>query len=206
MNYLATTANTEYAKANECAQGAIEHARAAGDALIQAKGNMEHGQWLGWLANNWSHDERTAQRLMRLASGWEELANTTRLSDLSINDAMKLLANPPKPKSEHAAAPKQDKPAQPAPAPPQKPVERATSDDEQLVATLKQDAEEARQRAAQAEARLSTMTYANEGAENAAKRIMALEEENAALKSEVARLTEEVGRWKYKCKQLEVSK
>jgi len=52
-----------------------------GDLLLEAKEQLEHGQWLPWLEDNFSMDERTAQRAMAVA---KFAAKYDSLSDLHL--------------------------------------------------------------------------------------------------------------------------
>jgi Protein of unknown function (DUF3102) len=71
----------------------VEHAMAAGTLLIEAKAQLDHGQWLPWLAEHCAMSERTAQLYMRLAKRRPELeAKAQCIADLTIQDAAKLLA------------------------------------------------------------------------------------------------------------------
>src|SRR5690349_16273671 len=82
-------------------KNAVPRAVEAGAWLNQAKAKLEHGQWQEWLEKNCDLKERTAQRYMKLADNKDKLtglvAKTTRkgksvtMSDLNINDALKLL-------------------------------------------------------------------------------------------------------------------
>lgn len=46
----------------------IEHYRRAGEMLLEAKEQVVHGEWKGWVARNFPHrDMRTVQRYMKLA-------------------------------------------------------------------------------------------------------------------------------------------
>lgn len=92
---LASEINAHHQAAEEAAFSALDHARAAGDLLIEAKTRCGHGTWSAWLVANFRGSERTAQRYMKLATGWAELeAKTTRVSDLSLREAVKLLEVP----------------------------------------------------------------------------------------------------------------
>lgn len=193
---LANLANTEYASAEKSAHDALTHAKQAGEALTRAKGDLPHGEWLAWLANHWDWDERTAQRLMRLSQGWEQLANTTRLSDLSVSDAMKLLQKPPKVDETPA---KPSKSSEPTPEPPQPPASGTSAEAQQW----RTERDEARQEAQQAQAELSAMRQANAGADAAAREIVGRDEQIAALKAQVAQLQEDVRRWRAKAKHWE---
>lgn len=82
--------------AHECAaialRSAASSAREAGEALIEAKTMVPHGEWDAWLKANFKGGVRTAQRYMRVAKRWPDItAKTTRLSDLTVNEALRLL-------------------------------------------------------------------------------------------------------------------
>ena len=79
-------------------RSALEHARRAGELLIQAKAHCGHGEWLPWLAANVPTIAETAvQGYMRVAKGWSKLevaAKAQRVTDLPLRDALKLLVGP----------------------------------------------------------------------------------------------------------------
>jgi Protein of unknown function (DUF3102) len=52
-----------------------------GQLLIEAKDQLEHGEWLPWLEDNFDMDERTAQRAMAVA---EFASKYDNLSDLRL--------------------------------------------------------------------------------------------------------------------------
>jgi hypothetical protein len=57
--------------------------------LIEAKGRVEHGEWLYWLKANFHATSRTAQKYMLLAEHWPAIAaNAKSTSFLSIEDAV----------------------------------------------------------------------------------------------------------------------
>jgi len=71
------------------AQNFLEHALAAGDALIRAKAQVKHGDWLKWLKScDLSAD--TAERYMKAARHRDEL-NSARVRNLSLSAALKLV-------------------------------------------------------------------------------------------------------------------
>jgi hypothetical protein len=72
-------------------------AMAAGDLLIEAQHQVKHGQWLPWLEKNCEAiSARTAQRYMFLAKRRPEVeANATRMSHLTITEAIRSIAPPP---------------------------------------------------------------------------------------------------------------
>ena len=70
----------------------LESARVAGEKLIVAKSAIDRGEWLSWLGRECSLSAREAQRYMFIARNWAALeANTTRVSDLSLRGAIKLI-------------------------------------------------------------------------------------------------------------------
>lgn len=83
---LAIVANSEHALAREAGEAMIEHAMRAGEALVRAKAQMAHGEWLPWLAANFDGSEWTAQAYMRVAS------NPGRVTDLTEPSLRKALA------------------------------------------------------------------------------------------------------------------
>ena len=92
---LATLANL-INQAHQSVQAAIteglQHAKAAGELLLQAKAQCPHGAWGSWLDDNFQGSDRTAQRYMTIAKRWPELeAKATRVSDLPFREAVKLL-------------------------------------------------------------------------------------------------------------------
>lgn len=61
--------NQHHAQAQHHAGKAIDHAKAAGEVLLKAKAQLEHGQFLAWLAANCEVSPRQAQRYMGVAQG-----------------------------------------------------------------------------------------------------------------------------------------
>jgi hypothetical protein len=91
---LAKEINTEHRLAGEAVQSALEHAMKCGELLTKAKEAVGHGEWLPWLEKNCEVSDRQAERYMRLSIHRAELANSTRGTDLSIREAVALLAEP----------------------------------------------------------------------------------------------------------------
>ncbi len=86
---LADEIRVEVAAAEADWQSAVQHAITAGARLIEAKGIVNHGEWLPWVEANFPGSEATAQRYMQLAR------NPERVRDLpSIRGAIALLALP----------------------------------------------------------------------------------------------------------------
>jgi hypothetical protein len=93
---IATAINREHQAAIGAARSALQHARRAGELLIEAKAGVEHGAWLPWLSEHCPNiGVRQAQKYMRLAEGWPAIeANTNPDSHLTIDGAVRLLAEP----------------------------------------------------------------------------------------------------------------
>ena len=72
---LASKINSHHQAAEEAAFSALDHARAAGDLLIEAKGRCKHGSWSEWLQVNFRGTERTAQVLVYSLAGMGEAAS-----------------------------------------------------------------------------------------------------------------------------------
>lgn len=84
---LANRANVEHHAYETTQAAALQHAIAAGEALIDAKRLVPHGGWLPWVAENCDFGERTARRYMLIAR------NRSRVSDLnSVRDALAFIA------------------------------------------------------------------------------------------------------------------
>ena len=71
-----------------------------GRRLIEAKSQLQHGEWLPWLAEKVDFSEMTAQRFMKLA---RECENTPALLDLGATKALALLALPESEREEFVA-------------------------------------------------------------------------------------------------------
>jgi len=122
---LAAAINAEHQAAERTARKAIEHAKAAGEKLLLAKAQVEHGQWLPWLSTHCQElSARTARAYMQLSRNWGTIeAKTADSANLSIDAALKLLNAPePEPEPEPDSDPitgallPADSPATPDPA------------------------------------------------------------------------------------------
>ena len=92
LNALAATVRAAHAGVTLTATNLVEHALAAGDALIAGKAAAGHGNWLSWLRQDCDLGERQAQKYMTIARGQGVLeANPTRGADLTLTAALKLL-------------------------------------------------------------------------------------------------------------------
>lgn len=71
-----------------------------GNRLLEAKSQLDHGEWLPWLTERVKFSERTAQRLMKLAEGYSKSDTVT---DLGTGKALALLALNPAEREEFIA-------------------------------------------------------------------------------------------------------
>jgi hypothetical protein len=93
---LAARIKAEHARAVAAAPLGLEHARAAGELLLQARGQCARGSWTKWLRDDLAVPARRAQDYMRLARHWSALqANGRRPEALSLHDALLLLMGLP---------------------------------------------------------------------------------------------------------------
>jgi hypothetical protein len=89
---LATKINAEHQAALGKAREAIEHARRAGELLLQVKADVGHGGFLAWVAENVHCSARQAQRYMTLAENWSEIQlKYDTASHLTLTGALRLI-------------------------------------------------------------------------------------------------------------------
>src|SRR5262249_29472399 len=67
LESLAAIANAAHEEGEQLSREGLARFRAAGEALIKAKKQCGHGEWLGWREKNIRFSERQTQRYMRLA-------------------------------------------------------------------------------------------------------------------------------------------
>ncbi len=94
---LAGRINAEHHQVETALRASLEHAKRAGELLLEAKEQCKHGEWMDWLKAHVHFTPRTVQRYMSIASRWNELANATRVSHLSYREALQVLAEPSTP-------------------------------------------------------------------------------------------------------------
>lgn len=63
-----------------------------GKRLIEAKAQLDHGEWLPWLEEKVGFSDRSAQGFMRIA---KEFPNPQPVADLGVSKALQILALPP---------------------------------------------------------------------------------------------------------------
>jgi hypothetical protein len=101
LGKLADEINAEHRACEEALRSGLRHAVRAGELLTEAKGQVKHGEWGRWVAENFKGSERTAQAYMRV---WRELptlegANPQRVTDLSFRGALQELSAPAPPQA-----------------------------------------------------------------------------------------------------------
>ena len=86
----------ELAAAKNAARSAIEHARRAGELLLEAKQVIPHGGWGRWLADHCEISPRTARAYMQLARRLAEMSEVERqrVADLPLRGLCERLAEP----------------------------------------------------------------------------------------------------------------
>jgi Protein of unknown function (DUF3102) len=89
LSTLAAEIRDEVEQAEADFQSSVQHAVRAGELLIEAKGQVSHGQWLPWLEANFPYSVRSAQGYMRLAENAED---AQRVAHLGIKGALKQIA------------------------------------------------------------------------------------------------------------------
>lgn len=92
---LAEEIRKAHADVQDAAKTAAGRAIAAGEALIEAKALLKHGEWLPWLREHCALSERTAQLYARLARKHREMdgPDAQRVADLPIREAAKIIAD-----------------------------------------------------------------------------------------------------------------
>lgn len=90
LDELALEANQQHALCKASAYAMVEHALAAGQALVTAKLQVPHGDWLPWLTKNFDASERTARNYMSVASNRQRVADLDA-PGLSLRSVLKRL-------------------------------------------------------------------------------------------------------------------
>lgn len=91
-------------KALEYVAYALDHARTAGELLLEAKRNIQHGGWLDWLSQNCRVGDRQARKYMALASADPNIITEAIAEGLTIDRAVaRIAASKKRPNSEPSA-------------------------------------------------------------------------------------------------------
>src|SRR5260370_4403754 len=90
---LAARIRIEHEATDAALKSSVEHAMAAGDLLIEAKGQVSTGQWLPWLTDHCAMSERSAQLYIKIAKNRETIENQIRndVADLTLGQAAALM-------------------------------------------------------------------------------------------------------------------
>ncbi len=97
LTELATEINREHTQCGVAFLDSTRHARNAGGMLIEAKGQVQHGEWADWLKENVTFSERTAQLYMRISRSWPEIEtqlSATGVADFSVRQIQGFIAAP----------------------------------------------------------------------------------------------------------------
>ena len=114
---LAEMANEAAAACEQSARRTVQQAATCGRALLAAREQIPHGEWMGWVRANFDYDHSVATRYMQVAN----YANSHNLDDAtSVESVLRLIAD--ERAAERAANPE---PAwrEPADMPPPEPPE-----------------------------------------------------------------------------------
>lgn len=87
---FAKTINSQHELGNHFLKRALEHYRIAGEELFKVKKLVGHGNFLPWCQQHLKFHYLTANRYMKVAKHWEQLAHCDNL-----NQAMDVLSAPP---------------------------------------------------------------------------------------------------------------
>jgi hypothetical protein len=92
---LAKQITSAHTDALAAARTSLEHARKAGQLLLQAKARLAHGKFMGWVEANCPFSQRTANGYMRVADRWEDLlARGPGGNPAGVREALEVLAEP----------------------------------------------------------------------------------------------------------------
>jgi hypothetical protein len=119
---LAEMANEAAAACEASGRKTVEHAATSGRALLAAKAQVKHGEWLGWLADNFHWSQQRASQFMEIANYY---ARSNLESAETIQGALRMIAESPEKqakKAEREAKKLETPPKSLAPATPAPPV------------------------------------------------------------------------------------
>lgn len=87
---LSEMANDAAANVETQMRSAVQNAIIAGRALIAAKSQIKHGEWLAWLKENWRFSANLASDYMRIAN---TQSSVNLQSAASISEALRMIAD-----------------------------------------------------------------------------------------------------------------
>jgi hypothetical protein len=114
---LAEMANEAAAACEASGRKTVEHAATCGRALLAIRPQIPHGEWMEWLAENFSQSRQRAQQFMEIANCY---ARSNLESAETIQGALRMIAESPEKqakKAEREAKKLEAPPKPPAPAP-----------------------------------------------------------------------------------------
>jgi len=93
---LAACIRAEHEQVADAMQVGLAHALRAGELLLTAKKQVEHGRWEAWINEQCGIHARTGQRYMQIAVEFPKLdpEKATRVSLLSFREALRVIATP----------------------------------------------------------------------------------------------------------------
>jgi transposase len=91
LDDLAATANREHDLCGETVRSALEHAIAAGEALLAARAQVDEREWPAWLTENFRGSRRAASRYVRVATYSDRIDPSTQ----TLRDAYLAIAGEP---------------------------------------------------------------------------------------------------------------
>ena len=113
---LAEMANEAAAACEQSARRTVQQAATCGRALLAAKEQIPHGEWMAWVRSNFDYDHSVATRYMQVAN----YANSHNLNDAtSVESVLRLIAD--ERAAERAAANPEPAWQEPADMPPPEP-------------------------------------------------------------------------------------
>jgi hypothetical protein len=89
LEHCAEAANMAAEQVETSARSMVQHADRAGRALLAAKEQVEHGDWLPWLGANFDQSISLANKYMAIASNSERIPNLKEAP--SITQAMRMI-------------------------------------------------------------------------------------------------------------------
>jgi hypothetical protein len=119
---LAEMANEAAAACEASGRKTVEHAATSGRALLAAKAQVKHGEWLSWLADKFHWSQQRASQFMEIANYY---ARSNLESAETIQGALRMIAESPEKqakKAEREAKKLETPPKSLAPAAPAPPV------------------------------------------------------------------------------------
>jgi hypothetical protein len=96
LDDLVAQINESHDQVEKACTAAVGHALKAGQFLLEAKGQLNHGEFKPWIEANLDLSDRMARAYMRVAEKFPELPDEKRqrVADMSLRGVLKLLASP----------------------------------------------------------------------------------------------------------------